>query len=71
MTAQLATARPHFHVDTNVRDPISPAPKNVRLPRLLGDEIVLRGYPLEMVHAEKIVTAIARGTVNTTAGEVR
>ena len=65
MTAQLATARPHFHVDTNVGDPISPAPQNVRLPRLLGGEIVLRGYPLEMVHAEKIVTAIARGTVNT------
>jgi predicted nucleotidyltransferase component of viral defense system len=65
MTAQLATARPHFHVDTNVGDPISPAPKNVRLPRLLGGEIVLRGYPLAMVHAEKIVTAIARGTINT------
>jgi len=65
MTAQLATARPHFHVDTNVGDPISPAPKNVRLPRLLGGGIVLRGYPLAMVHAEKIVTAITRGTVNT------
>jgi hypothetical protein len=65
MTAQLATARPHFHVDTNVGDPISPAPKHVHLPRLLGGEIVLRGYPLVMVHAEKIVTAIARGTVNT------
>jgi hypothetical protein len=65
MTAQLATARHHFHVDTNVGDPISPAPKNVRLPRLLGGEIVLRGYPLAMVHAEKIVTAITRGTVNT------
>ena len=65
MTAQLATARPHFHVDTNVGDPISPAPKNVCLPRLLGGEIVLRGYPLAMVHAEKIVTAVARGTVNT------
>jgi predicted nucleotidyltransferase component of viral defense system len=65
MTARLATARPHFHVDTNVGDPISPAPKHVRLPRLLGGEIVLRGYPLAMVHAEKIVTAITRGTVNT------
>jgi hypothetical protein len=65
MTAQLATARLHFHVDTNVGDPISPGPKNVRLPRLLGGEIILRGYPLVMVHAEKIVTAIARGTVNT------
>ncbi|MFZ2050065.1 MAG: nucleotidyl transferase AbiEii/AbiGii toxin family protein [Solirubrobacteraceae bacterium] len=65
MMAQLATARPHFHVDTNAGDPISPAPKDVSLPRLLGGEIVLRGYPLAMVHAEKIVTAIARGTVST------
>jgi len=65
MGARLATARPHFHVDTNIGDPISPAPKNVRLPRLLGGEIVVRGYPLAMVHAEKVVTAIARGTVNT------
>jgi len=63
--AQLATARHHFHIDTNVGGPISPAPENVRLPRLLGGEIVLRGYPLAMVYAEKIVTAIARGTVNT------
>lgn len=65
MRAQLATARHHFHIDTNVGDPISPAPKKVRLPRLLGGEIILRGYPLAMVYAEKIVTAIARGTVNT------
>ena len=65
MQARLATARLHFHIDTNVGDPITPAPKNVRLPRLLGGEIVLRGYPLAMVHAEKIVTAIARGTINT------
>jgi predicted nucleotidyltransferase component of viral defense system len=65
MQAHLATARLHFHIDTNVGDPITPAPKDVRLPRLLGGEIVLRGYPLAMVHAEKIVTAIARGTVST------
>lgn len=65
MGAQLATARPHFHVDVNVGDPIDPSPQNVRLPRLLGGEVVVRGYPLVMVHAEKIVTAIARGTVST------
>jgi predicted nucleotidyltransferase component of viral defense system len=65
MQARLATAHLHFHIDTNVGDPISPAPKDVHLPRLLGGEIILRGYPLAMVHAEKIVTAIARGTVNT------
>ncbi|MCU1461501.1 MAG: hypothetical protein JWO37_1576 [Acidimicrobiales bacterium] len=36
----------------------------MRIPRLLGGEIGVKGYPLEMVHAEKIVTAVARGTVN-------
>lgn len=65
MNAELATARPHFHVDVNVGDPITPAPQELHLPRLLGGEVVVRGYPLVMVHAEKIVTAVARGTVNT------
>jgi Nucleotidyl transferase AbiEii toxin, Type IV TA system len=65
MKAELATARSHFHVDVNVGDPIVPAPQELRLPRLLGGEVAVRGYPLAMVHAEKIVTAVARGTVNT------
>lgn len=65
MNAELATARPHFHVDVNVGDPITPAPQELHLPRLLGGEVVVQGYPLVMVHAEKIVTAVARGTVNT------
>jgi Nucleotidyl transferase AbiEii toxin, Type IV TA system len=65
MMAQLATARQHLHVDVNVGDPIIPAPQQVHLPRLLGGEVVVLGYPLVMVHTEKIVTAIARGTVNT------
>ena len=39
----------------------------IHLPRLLdGDtSIDLIGYPLSMVHAEKIVTALQLGTVNT------
>jgi len=65
MAAAVATARVGFHVDVNVGDPISPAPRQITLPRLLGDPIELRGYPMEMVYAEKIVTAISRGTVNT------
>jgi hypothetical protein len=65
MNAELATARPHFHVDVNVGDPITPVPQVLILPRLLGGEVAVRGYPLVMVHAEKIVTAVARGTVNT------
>jgi hypothetical protein len=65
LQAGLATARLHLHVDVNVGDPITPAPEEVHVPLLLGGEVVVRGYPLVMVLAEKIVTAIARGTVNT------
>lgn len=65
MTASLSTARPSFHVDVSVGDPITPEPQIVQLPRILGGTIAVRGYPLSMVHAEKIVTAIARGTAST------
>ena len=66
MAAELATARVRFHVDINVGDPVWPAPDHVQVPRLLGGEpIELVGHPLHMVHAEKIVTAVQRGTVNT------
>lgn len=65
MDATLLPARHRLHVDVSVGDPISPPPDDVRLPRLLGGEISVKGYPLEMIHAEKIVTAVARGTVNT------
>lgn len=63
--ASLDRARLPFHVDVSVGDPIYPAPQDVELPRLLGGTIHVLGYPLGLVHAEKIVTAIARGTVNT------
>ncbi len=65
MSAELATARPHFPVDVNVGDPNTPAPQELHLPRSLGGDVVVRAHPLAMVHAEKIVTAVARGTVNT------
>jgi len=54
-----------FHVDVNVGDPIWPEPQQISLPRLIDGAISVRGYPLEMVLAEKIVTALERGTVNT------
>ncbi len=64
--ARLARARPRFHVDVSVGDPIWPEPTLISVPRLRGGEpIALAGYPLHMVHAEKIVTAIQRGTANT------
>ena len=37
--ARLATARPRFHADVSVGDPITPPPANVTLPRVLGSEI--------------------------------
>ena len=64
--ARLASAELPFHVDVNVGDPIWPAPTTIALPRLRGGApIELSGYPMPMVHAEKIVTAIQRGTANT------
>jgi hypothetical protein len=64
--ANVATSRNKFHVDVNVGDPIVPSPTIVSVPRLIGDDpIRLNGYPLHMVHAEKIVTAVQRGVANT------
>jgi Nucleotidyl transferase AbiEii toxin, Type IV TA system len=66
LLARLATAREPFHVDVNIGDPIWPAPAEVSLPRLLEQEpIQLRGYPMEMILAEKIVTALERGPAST------
>jgi Nucleotidyl transferase AbiEii toxin, Type IV TA system len=61
----LSRAIIRLHVDVNVGDPIWPEPTNVRLPRLLDGQLIVRAFSLEMVLAEKIVTAIARGTANT------
>ncbi|MDB6011504.1 MAG: hypothetical protein JWL65_3754 [Gammaproteobacteria bacterium] len=65
LAGTLSRATLRLHVDVNVGDPIWPEPQNITLPRLLSGALVVRGYPLEMVLAEKIVTAIARGTAST------
>ena len=67
MPAKIHTAQIPFHIDLNVGDPIVPGAEKVRVPRLLNNanHIVLLGYPIPMVLAEKIVTAIQRGTANT------
>jgi hypothetical protein len=64
-TSHLWTARTQFHIDVNVGDPIHPSPNAIEVPRLLGGELIVLGYPLAMVFAEKIVTAVARGTQST------
>lgn len=63
--ATLASAKVNFHVDVNVGDPITPRPEVVVVPRILGGTIRVLGYPVEMVVAEKLVTAVERGTANT------
>jgi hypothetical protein len=66
LVSRLASAREPFHVDVSIGDPIWPEPAEISLPRLLGQEpIELRGYPMEMVLAEKIVTALERGSAST------
>lgn len=65
LEAGLSTAKMRFHVDVNVGDPIWPRPQNVSVPRLLGGQIEMLGYPIPMVLAEKIVTAAQRGITST------
>ncbi len=65
LAAELATARLRLHIDVNLGDPVHPPPQPIQLPRLLRGHIELLGYPLPMVLAEKIVTAVQRGTANT------
>jgi predicted nucleotidyltransferase component of viral defense system len=60
----LSRAEIRFHVDANIGDPIWPGPQQISVPRLIDGLIVVRGYPLEMVLAEKIGTALERGTAN-------
>ncbi|SCL28659.1 Nucleotidyl transferase AbiEii toxin, Type IV TA system [Micromonospora nigra] len=65
LTGRLSAARLAFHVDVNVGDPIWPDPQPIKLPRLLDGELLVTGYPLPMVYAEKLVTALQRGEANT------
>jgi hypothetical protein len=55
-----------FHIDVNLGDPLWPIPEEVDVPRPLGGApIRMRGYRVELILAEKIVTAIQRGTAHT------
>lgn len=68
LTATLGTARLTVGVDVNFGDPIWPAPHLIDLPRVvpLGlSAVTVLGYPLTMMLAEKIVTAVDRGVANT------
>lgn len=67
MTAQLATAKVKLRLDINLGDPVNPVPRTVELPSLRPDSppILILGYPIETVLAEKLVTAIELGRANT------
>lgn len=68
LVAGLGKARLTIGIDVNFGDPIWPAPTEISLPRLIqiGQQPVrVLGYPLPMVVAEKIVTALQRGEANT------
>lgn len=66
ISGTLSTARVRFHVDFNIGDALWPDPQTIQLPRLLGGTpISVVGYRVELVLAEKIVTALQRGTANT------
>lgn len=68
LAGALGRARVPIRVDVNFGDPISPAPERIELPRVVDiglKPVHVLGYPLTMVLAEKIVTAIDRGETNT------
>ena len=63
--AHVYTSAVSFHLDISTGDPIWPAPRSVAVPRILGGEFEMLGYPLVMVVAEKAVTILTRGTTST------
>lgn len=66
LDARLATARVRFNVDLNVGDPVVPAPIRTAVPGILGEQgLEVWAYPKAMVVAEKLVTALQRGSANT------
>ncbi len=68
VSASFGTARIKIGVDVSFGDPIWPAPVTVEVPRVVDlglGPLRLLGYPLTMVLAEKIVTAVSRGEANT------
>jgi len=54
-----------FHLDISTGDPIWPDPRVVVVPRILGGQFEMLGYPVVMVVAEKAVTMLTRGATST------
>lgn len=68
MIGLLGKARLSIGLDVSFGDPVWPGAELVTVPRILESQqqpLVVRGYPLHMVLAEKLVTAISMGDANT------
>lgn len=67
MDCSVASAEVKLRLDVNFGDPVTPAPRRIALPALRpgSDPIVILGYPIETVLAEKLATAITLGSANT------
>ncbi len=68
LVGALDRARLPIGIDVNFGDPIWPVPSHINFPRIVDiglGPVWLLGYPLTMVLAEKLVTAIDRGEANT------
>ncbi len=65
MPAHIDKATITFHIDINVGDPVVPLPEMISLPRILEGTAEVFGFPIAMIIAEKLVTAIQRGEANT------
>ncbi len=68
LVGALDRARLPIGIDVSFGDPVWPIPTRIELPRIVNiglNSVQLLGYPLTMVLAEKLVTAIDRGETNT------
>jgi hypothetical protein len=68
LVGHVGPSRLHIGVDVSFGDPIWPAPEQLTVPRIIDiglEPLTILGYPLTMVLAEKIVTAVDRGVANT------
>lgn len=63
--ARLGTQTCPISWDISTGDPIVPAPRRVRVPRVRGEDIEMWGYAPETIIAEKGVTILERGIAST------
>jgi hypothetical protein len=66
MDARIDRASVKLKLDVNIGDPVTPGPQVMELPsqRPSYPPVVIQGYPIETICAEKAATAIALGAAN-------